>query len=287
MADYLRALAGKDKDIVIALCDATDVVSAAIDLHGLEKRAGKLFGNALMAVYFMQAINKDSDAKTTLTIKGNRVASKIVAHAAEGVLKGYLELHQDQAVADGQGYINVLRESRYAQPFSGQSPLVSGDVAKNIAHYYLSSEGRPTVVVLDVLFGKDDHVIAAGGIFAQLLPAASESSVALLESKLNTIATIPQMISQGLTLPVILKQIAGTDMPYHTTLSQQFNYCCDCSADKVSRALISLGIDQLTQIRDQDGGAQLHCHYCHHSYDFSVSQLTVLIKQLQSDKEVN
>lgn len=282
MADYLRALAGPDKDIVIALCDATDVVAAAIDLHELDKAAGKAFGNALMAGYLMQAFNKERSAKTTLAVKGSRAAGKIVVHVAEDVLKGYVDV-QRGSTADAQGYISVLRELRYAKPFSGQSPLVSEDLAKNIAYYYASSEGQPTVVVLDVLFDDDERLIAAGGLIAQLLPAASETTIALLESKLDIMATLPQMLRQGLDLPAILQQIVNDNMPYRITLTRQFDYRCDCSVDKVSRALISLGVDELKQIRDQDGSAQLNCHYCHRNYDFSASQLTALIKQIQAN----
>ncbi len=174
------------------------------------------------------------------------------------------------------GFLSVIKDLGLKEPYIGQTPIVSGEIAEDITSYYAVSEQVPTVCGLGVLVNPDLTVKAAGGYLVQLLPFADEKCIETIEQNINEIQSVSSMIDNGLTpediINLLLKNLDPNVLEETTTA-----YKCDCSKERVERALISIGKDELNKMRDEQDESEVCCHFCNKRYVFSKDDITKLI----------
>ena len=175
------------------------------------------------------------------------------------------------------GYLSVIKDLGLKEPYSGQTPIVSGEIAEDITNYYATSEQTPTVCALGVLVNPDLTVRAAGGFLVQLLPFAGPEVIDVIERNIRDIQPVSAMIDQGMTPEEICKLLLEGLFP-HITDTCAPAYRCDCSRERVERAVVSLGRQQLRQLIDEDHGTEVCCHFCGKKYAFSEDQLRDILE---------
>lgn len=289
MGRYLRVLAGPTKDILITISNSTDVVKEAETIHQTTPVATAALGRVITATHLMGTFIKGQKNSVTLQILGSAGIKKIFAYAdAKGHVKGYIshpdlpltltkEGKLDVGGAVGRhGKIVVTRDMGFGEPFNGQADLVSGEIAEDLANYYMVSEQQPSVVSLGVLVNAKGHTQAAGGLMIQTMPGVTEESLVMLEERLPYIRPMSTMIDEGQSLEDMLDEILG-QIPYTKMSEGDFHYNCDCTREKVERALITVGKVELKKMIEEDGFAELNCHFCNKKYRYSDRDLKKLI----------
>ncbi len=186
----------------------------------------------------------------------------------------------DVAGAVGKnGMLHIMRDLGLKEPYIGVTPIVSGEIAEDIAYYYAMSEQIPTVCALGVLVNTDLTVLAAGGFLAQLLPGAPEGHIDLLERNVNALPPVTTMLREGKTPEQIaLAVLDGLDAEIISEFPVE--YRCDCTRARVERALISLGAAELRQMAEEEKATKVDCHFCNRKYRFNKAELTALADQL-------
>lgn len=190
--------------------------------------------------------------------------------------KEVYECRESLAGAVGrEGYLSVIKDMGLKEPYSGQVPLISGELAEDVTNYYATSEQTPSSCALGVLVNPDLTVRAAGGFLVQLLPNAAESTISRLEENIRAIPPVSSLIDQEYTPAEICGRILeGLD----PVLLDEFTteYRCDCSRERVERAVLSLGKAQLDELIEEDHGTEVGCHFCGKLYRFSEEDLKAL-----------
>ncbi len=283
--DKLITAMSENREVRVYVANTTNMINDARDLHDLSPISTSALGRTITAAAMMGMMSKIEKEKLTLQIKGSSDIKMIIAVAdIYGNVKGYISnpLAENRFTEDGrlavgeaigkEGRLVVIRDYGMKEPFIGQSELVSGEIAEDIANYFAKSEQQPTAVGLGVSFDSTGVVKSGGGFIVQLLPEASEATIEQLESNLNKLHSVTQMMDEGLTINQIAGQIfAGLGLE---ELEQYpLNFKCDCSESKMEDALISLGRTELRAIIDEDGKAELKCHFCNKTYEFDKAKL--------------
>lgn len=269
----------------------TDTVNEAQRIHQSFPVATAAIGRLLTGAAIMGAagLKNDSDS-ITVQVKGDGPLGNIVAVAdCKARVKGYvanpfvdLPLNDkgklDVGKAVGKGFLNVVRDLGLKEPYSGQIPLVSGEIAEDLTYYYSKSEQTPTCIALGVLIDRDSSVKAAGGFMIQMLPGSTDEMAEKLEGIINSLSPVTSMIDSGMSAEDIFFGVTeGFDMLMDNNIIEP-KYECGCSKERMERALISIGKDELQSIIDEQGEAELTCHFCDNKYLFSKSELEELLK---------
>ena len=174
------------------------------------------------------------------------------------------------------GTITVIMDLGLKEPYVGQSSLVSGEIAEDIANFYMVSEQSPSAVSLGVLVDRDISCIAAGGYIIQLLPGVSDDDITKIEEALANIDPVSALINKGLTPEQIMDQLLGQfDMEVLGNLDLE--YRCDCSRDKIEKVIVSLGKKEIEDIIEEDEQAEVVCHFCATKYQFDKDELSKLL----------
>lgn len=269
--------------------DTTDVVGEAERIHKTSAVITAALGRLLTAGSMMGNMLKGKDDSITLRVNGNGPAgSLIVVSDFNGDVRGYVQNpvvelplnpkgKLDVGGAVGKdGLLYVLKDLGLKEPFSGSVPLVSGEIAEDITAYYAMSEQIPTVCALGVLVDTDLTVKAAGGYIIQLLPAASDATIDKLEKSIADLPSVTSMLDSGMT-PEDIVRAALKDFEVEVLYTQDVEYKCNCSKDRVAKALISLGREELTQMAEDLPKAEINCHFCDKVYEFTPEELKKLI----------
>ena len=182
------------------------------------------------------------------------------------------------AAVGRDGTLTLIRDIGLREPYVGSSQLVSGEIAEDIARYFALSEQIPTVCALGVLVNADRSIAAAGGYIAQLLPGAAEEEISALENSIGNIPSVTQMLAGGMTVPDIIGRVLGPLLP--SIVEQSFaEYCCRCSRDKTRGILASLPKNDLCELIESDGSADVRCNFCGREYHFDRGELTALLDE--------
>ena len=220
---------------------------------------------------------------------GPRGAITAVADA-QGNTRGYLQnpavslpLRPDGKLDVGggvgrEGLLTVIKDIGAGEPFSGKVQLRSGEIAEDIAGYYAESEQIPTVCALGVLVDRDQSVKAAGGYLVQLLPGASDALIDRLEQSFQTLPSLTSLLSQGLDIQQVMER-ALEGLGFEVLSSQPVAYECKCSREKVERALLSMGKQELEQLIAAGEPAHVTCQFCDAEYVFEVEELKKLLEK--------
>lgn len=289
MKDYIiRATAGNGSVKAIA-CTTRELVEEARKHHNTSPVASAALGRMLTAVSMLGTTLKNEKDLITLQIRSLGELKGIVATGdCESRVKGYVFNPNvdipskypgklDVSGAIGQGYMSVTKDIGLKKPYSGRIELISGEIAEDLTYYFAQSEQIPSAVGLGVLVHTDTTIRQAGGFIIQLMPDASEEVISQLEHNLNRVPYTTDLLDMGKTPEEILELILnGMDMKIHEKTSTEFY--CNCSKERVEKALISVGEEELEKIIDEDEKANLHCHFCNKEYDFSKDELINILE---------
>lgn len=285
----IRFLAYKGK-VSIVCADTTQLVEDARKIHDLSPVATAAFGRLLTITAIMAQEMKSEQNKLSIQIKGNGPIGSMLTTANNiPEIKGYvanpyvdLPLNEfgklDVGGAVGQeGYIHVIKDIGLKEPYVGVSPLTSGEIADDFTNYFVSSEQRQSAVALGVLVDKDG-VRKAGGYLITPMPDATEDEISQIEKSIFEAGAISKMLDENITLLEIAKKVTGDKEVKILKEDIIPKYKCDCSKEKMSKALISIGKKDLEEIIEKDKKAELVCHFCNKKYQFSEEELETLLE---------
>lgn len=289
MENLVRVLS-EDGSVMACAVDGTAIAGKIEETHKTSAVVTAALGRLSIAASMMGYLLKGEDNTLTLRMNGGGPSGSLIAVSnASGNVKAYVEnaiveiplnsygkLDVKGAVGT-DGTLSVVKDLGLKEPYVGQIPIVSGEIAEDITSYYATSEQTPTVCGLGVLVNPDLTVRAAGGYLVQLLPFADERCIDVIEENLKEIESVSTMIDKGITpLEICEKLLKGLNP--HVLESTKVEYACDCSKERVEKALISIGRAELTRIRDEEEKCEVACHFCNNKYVFSKDDLSRLIK---------
>ena len=286
--DQIVRVIAKDAPVKAMAISARDTVERARAIHDCWPVAAAALGRLLMAASMMGAAMKEEEGSVTLRVKGGGPLGSLTAVSdSRGNVRGYVQnpavdvprkakgkLDVGAAVgADGD--LTVIRDLGLKEPYIGSVRLVGGEIAEDVAAYFVESEQIPTACALGVLIAPDQTVQAAGGYLIQLLPGADEAVVSAVERGVAKLGAVSGRLDAGMDPLGLLREVLG-DFELEVLETAPVEYRCYCTRERVSRALISLGRDELTSLIEEQGGAELTCQFCDKAYRFSGEELEAL-----------
>ena len=291
---YILRGTSKNHGIRIFAADTTSMVEEARRLHNTSPVASAALGRALTASSIMGIMMKGDNDKLTLSINGKGPLGTIVCVAdSKGTVKGYVNnpLVDIPSRADGKldvgsavginGLVTIIKDMGMKEPYTGQYPLVNGEIAEDLTAYYAYSEQQPSAIALGVLVDVDYSIKAAGGFIVQLMPEAEEKDIDILEKNLSQITSVSHLIDDGKT-PEDLINLVLKDLEPMIYEKIPVSYKCDCSRERIEKALISIGKKDLDEIIKEDKLAEISCHFCNTVYHFNEAELIDLRKSLDN-----
>ena len=280
----------EDGSVFVLAEDSTDIVETARQIHNTSKVCTATLGRLLTGASLMGYMLKNDDNTLTVRVNGNGEADSVIAASdAAGNVKGYmmnphveLPLKQNGKLDVGKavgadGMLTVIKDLGLREPAIGQVPLVSGEIAEDLTAYFAASEQIPTVCSLGVLVDKEGKTAKAGGFIIQLLPTADDSVIDRVENGIRNVPPVTTMLREGMTLHEICEKVLPEFTLQHLD-GGDTEYRCDCSRERVARALISTGLDALNEMA-QDEVTEVKCHFCPSVYKFTSKQIRDLIKK--------
>jgi len=292
MKDYLvKALAFNNQVRAYAV-DTTETVGEAQRRHYTWPTASAALGRAMTAGVMLGATLKGEDKLTIKIEGGGPIGLILVDGNAKGEVRGYVtnpQTHFDlnehgkldvRRAVGTTGTLTIVKDLGLKDHFSGQVPIVSGELGEDFTYYLVSSEQVPSSVGVGVLVNPDNSIKAAGGFIIQLLPGTDEEIVTEIEDRLNSIPPISKLIEKGLSPEDILYEILGKENV--KVLDQMpVSFHCPCSRERIENAIVSLGEKEIESMIEEDGKAEAQCHFCNEKYHFSKEDLEGLIAQMK------
>lgn len=291
MSDILLRGNSMDGEIRVFTAVTTELVGEAQRIHKTYPTATAALGRVLTMSAIMGANLKNPGDSTTIQFKGDGPLGNIVAvcnnksEVRGYVANPYVDIPRkangklDVGGAVGRGFLSVIRDLGMKEPYIGQVPIVTGEIAEDMTYYFAESEQIPTAIALGVLVNPDMTVKAAGGFMIQLMPEATDATAEKLEKKLKEIMPVTTMIESGMSAEDIL--FAVTD-DFDMLISNDTvtpKYKCYCSKERMEKALISIGKTELEDLIHEQGSAELTCQFCDNKYTFGKSELEALLKE--------
>lgn len=290
MNDKIVRATAQNGDIRIIAAITTNLVNEGVKVHNCAPTAAAALGRMLTAGSLMGAMLKSESDSLTLKISGGGDAQGVVVTShADGHVKGYIGNPQADLPPNEKGKLDVsgivgkngnlfiIRDMGLKEPYVGQVPIYTGEIGDDLAYYFTVSEQTPSAVGLGVLVDKDLRVSAAGGFIIQMMPGANELVADIITYRLQEIPSITEMISKGMTIEEILNFIFD-DMDLKILEDMEPSYKCDCSKERVERALISIGEKDLQDLYNEGKEEELKCHFCNKSYKFTSEEIGELLK---------
>ena len=292
--DYIvRASLANDSVRAFAI-SSTHLVAEARERHRTLPVVTAALGRLLSAGAIMSSMMKGDKDIVTVSLKGDGPAGYITVTAdSHGHVKGFpgnpnVDIPRkyagklDVGAAVGRGLLTVSYDLGLKEPYSGQVEIQTGEVAEDLAYYFTVSEQLPSAVGLGVMVDTDSSVKHAGGFIVQLLPDAPEDVIELLEKKLANLEPVTTMMEQGMTPEEMLLHIfEGVDIEF--TESHDVEFYCDCSKEKVKRALAAISDKDLQDIVNDDEDIEVKCYFCNTAYKFSIAD----IKDILSSRKID
>ena len=290
MKDYIVRATAANNQIRAFAATTRDMVETARAAHNTSPVATAALGRLLTAGAMMGVMMKNDSDVLTLQIKCNGPIQGLTVTAdVKGNVKGYVENPDvmlppskkgklDVANALDLGVLSVIKDMGLKEPYVGQTILTTSEIAEDLTYYFATSEQVPSSVGLGVLMEKDNTVKQAGGFIVQVMPFIEDAVVDKLEENISKIDSVTAMLEQGYTPEKILETVLeGMDVEYTDTLPTQFT--CNCSKERVEKALISVGRKDIQEMIDDGKDIEMHCHFCNTSYQFTVEELKEILKK--------
>ncbi|MBE7031517.1 MAG: Hsp33 family molecular chaperone HslO [Ruminococcaceae bacterium] len=284
MADKLTKAVTKNGLIRIYAVNSKNIAEAARKFHSTMPLGTAALGRLLTGAVLMGNMQKDEDISLTLQLHGDGPLGRVLAVAnSKGEVKGYIEhpladlpLNRfgklDVGGGIGKGYLSVVKDMNMKEPYIGQVPIQTGEIGDDIAFYFAQSEQIASLVALGVLVDRDYSVKQAGGFIVQIMPDCDEFNLKKFEKSAESITSVTQMLEKGLSNEELIREVMKefeveileeTDVYYH----------CDCSDDRMQRAIISLGKKEIQDIIDEQGEAEIVCQFCNKAYTYGEESL--------------
>lgn len=295
MSDYLvRALAFNGQVRAFA-ARTTETVAEAQRRHNTWPIVSAALGRSMTASVMMGAMLKGED-KLTIKIEGNGPIGPIIIDSnAKGEVRGYVtnpHVHFDlnehgkldvRAGVGTDGFMSVVKDLGMRDMFSGQTPIVSGEIAEDFTYYFATSEQVPSSVGLGVLVNPDNSILAAGGFIIQLMPGCEEETIEAIEKHLASIEPISKMIEKGYTPEQLLQAVLGEEANVEVLSSLPVSFKCQCSKERYGSAIMGLGVQEIEEMIEEQGAIETQCHFCLETYDFSKEELQGLVNEIQAN----
>ena len=288
MSDQLIRAISQDGLMKVSAVSTRDLTERARQIHKTLPVATAALGRLLAGASMMGNALKEEAASLTLQIKGGGPLGTLLAVSDhEGNVRGTVEnpavdipLREDGKLDVGtavgnQGTLTVIRDLRMKEPYVGSVGLLWGEIAEDIALYFVESEQIPTACGLGVLVDRDQSVLSAGGYLVQLLPGAGEETAERLEASLRAAKPVTELLRADPD-PEALLRAALPGLELEILEKRPIEYRCECSRERMERALISLGREELRAMIDEQGGAELTCRFCDNVQRFSREELEAL-----------
>ena len=292
MKDYLVRGMTLDGYVKAVAISSTEMVRRAQQIHGTTANATAALGRALTVCSMMGNTQKVDNGSMTLQIRGGGPIGTITCVSdPEGNVRGcvtqpnvpLIEKYPGKldvgATVGTNGTLTVIRDLQMKEPYIGSTQLVTGEIGDDITAYFAQSEQTPSACALGVLVDVDQSVKVAGGYMLQLLPGAPDEVIDKLEKGIKVTGAVTTMLEQGMTPEDILGQVCG-DLGIVFMETQEVSYKCYCSRERVTQALISLGKDELAQIRDEGETFPVECQFCDEKYLFTPEDVDALLKKI-------
>ena len=289
MRDQLVRAISRDGLIKVSAVSTRDLTERARQIHRTLPVATAALGRLLAGASMMGNALKEEAASLTLQIKGGGPLGTLLAVSDHlGNVRGTVEnpgvdipLREDGKLDVGtavgnQGTLTVVRDLRMKEPYVGSVGLLWGEIAEDIALYFVESEQVPTACGLGVLVDRDQSVLAAGGYLVQLLPGAEDETAAQLEASLRAAGPVTELLRQDPDPEALLRR-ALPGLELEILEKSPIAYRCDCSRERMERALVSLGREELRAMIAEQGGAELTCRFCDNIQRFSKEELEALL----------
>jgi len=293
MSDYLVRGLGFNGQVRVFAARTTATVAEAQRRHDTWPVVSAALGRSMTAAVMMGAMLKGEE-KITIKIEGNGpIGPMVIDSNAYGEVRGFVtnpHVHFDlnehgkldvRAGVGTEGALTIVKDIGLRDMFSGQTPIVSGEIAEDFTYYFATSEQVPSSVGLGVLVNPDNTILAAGGFILQLMPGCDEETINEIEQHLATIEPVSKMIEKGYTPEQILEAVLGNG---HLKIldSMPVEFKCQCSKERFGAAILGLGIAEIKEMIKEDGSAEAQCHFCLERYHFSKEELEGFIDELQS-----
>lgn len=287
--DYVVRGTAAGAQVRVFAATTRNLVEEARKRHNTSPVATAALGRLLTAGAMMGCMMKGEKDLLTLQIRcSGPIGGLTVTADAMGKVKGYavhpevmLPINSkgklDVGGALGTGILNVMKDMGLKEPYAGQTVLQTGEIAEDLTYYFAHSEQIPSSVGLGVLMHKNNTVAQAGGFILQLMPFAEEKVIGALEKKLSSLTSVTTYLEAGMSPEDLLSEIFG-EMELEITDRQETSFFCNCSRERVEKALISMGEKELKEMIAEGREVQLHCHFCNKDYGFSIDDLKRILK---------
>ncbi len=280
----IKRAISSDGGIRVIFCDSTAIVRRSCEIHGTSKTMTAVLGRALTATSLMACLLKDKDNTLTLQLRGDGPAGSVVCVGDYmGNVRGYaddvsVELPPnkfgklDVGGAVGAGSLYIIKDLGMNEPYVGVSPLVTGEIAEDITEYFANSEQTPTVCALGVRVDTDNMCFASGGYLIQLMPGFTDEDVERIETNVNMLASVSQMIADGKDGDEIIALLFD-GIEYEMFDEFDIGYKCTCERDKYLRALATLNEADMNDLRADGIPVETNCRFCGQKYTFELSEI--------------
>ena len=282
--DYIVRATAADHQLRAFAVTSRDIVEKAREIHNTSPVATAAIGRLLTAASMMGSMMKGEKDVLTLQIEcGGPIGGITVTADSNADVKGYVNNPNvilppnaqgklDVSGALGPGFLNVIKDIGLREPYNGQTHLVSGEIAEDLTYYFATSEQVPSSVGLGVLMDKDNHVRQAVGFIIQVMPDTDDEVIDKLEARLGEVHSVTDMLDKGMTPEDILGYVLdGMDVEILETIPTQ--YKCNCSVERVSKAIASIGKKDLQEMIDDGEPIEVNCQFCGSHYKFDTEQL--------------
>ncbi|MCR4792825.1 MAG: Hsp33 family molecular chaperone HslO [Lachnospiraceae bacterium] len=290
LKDYIVTATAADAHIRAFACTTLNMAEESRRLHNTSPVMSAALGRLMSAAAMMSIMMKGDRDKLTIQIKSDGPSQGVTVCAdSHGNVKSYTPVpdvivparsngHLNVSGAIGNGDLIVVKDLGLKEPYVGRIPLQTGEIAEDMTYYFAASEQTPSSVGLGVLMNRDNTVRCAGGFIVQLMPDAGDEVISVIEENLRNLKSVTEMLDAGLTPEDMIGEVLkGLDIHFHE--SYDTAYKCDCSRERVERALISLGEKEIVALIKENKDAEIHCDFCEKDYVFGPGQLKEILKK--------
>ena len=289
MKDYIVRATAANGQVRVFAATTREVVETAREHHNTSPVATAALGRLLTAGAMMGSMMKNDTDMLTIQIRGDGPLGGITVTAdSHANVKGYVNNPDvvlppkngklDVGGAVGIGLIQVIKDLGLKEPYSGQTILVTSEIAEDLTYYFANSEQVPSSVGLGVLMEKDNTVKCAGGFIIQMMPFATDETISQIEENLKNVTSVTNLLEQGYTPEQLLETLLGNvGLEITDTIPTQFY--CNCSKERVEQAVVSVGKKDIQEMIDEGKPIEVKCFFCNTAYQYTVEELKQIIKR--------
>lgn len=289
MGDYIVRATAANGQVRAFAAITREIVEEARQHHGTSPVATAALGRLLTAGTMMGSMMKNETDMLTLQVRGDGPIGGITVTAdSKGDVKGYVENPDvmlppkngklDVGGAVGIGLLQVIKDMGLKEPYSGQTILVSSEIAEDLTYYFANSEQVPSSVGLGVLMEKDNTVKTAGGFIIQMMPFAEDATISQIEENLKHVTSVTELLDKGYTPEQLLEELLG-NVGLEITDTMPTRFYCNCSKERVEQAVASVGKKDIQEMINDGKPIEVKCHFCNTAYHYSVEELKNILKR--------